>query len=76
MLLSQMWGAALCRPMTYVELSEAGKKQVPPTVVQEHDAKFWVCADCQQVYWRGSQFKRCLGHLSARLQVGPALTFA
>lgn len=75
--LHQMFVPLVNRPVAYEELPEQGRKQVPPALMREGKApKFWVCGNCQQVYWRGSQFERCLDHLCARLSVGPTLATA
>lgn len=58
-----------CRPFKIAELPPQAFKQVESnTSMLTGNTDFWVCAQCSHVYWRGSQFERCIQHLTQRLR--------
>lgn len=51
-----------------VEKAAVWDRLLPGT--REHHDRFWVCADCGQLYWRGAHFQRLLALVAAAKRGG------
>ncbi|MGI0070010.1 MAG: Mut7-C RNAse domain-containing protein, partial [Nitrosopumilaceae archaeon] len=47
-------------------VKKVGLENKVPTGVYERQEQFWICVDCQKIYWAGTHFKK-LQEFVARL---------